>query len=118
MLYIGFAGSNYLFYMLGDKVPFLAKPPVKAVVKLGLAVLLEKKVRPIALGIAVSGIRDVVAMVSPQLAGQLSAMEQYLPEPETTSQYLPEPETTSQYLPEPEMKEVNSIAELQQEEEF
>jgi len=120
MLYVGFAGSNYLFYMLGDKVPVLAKPPVKAIVKLGLAVLLEKKVRPIALGVAVSGIRDVIAMVSPQLAGQLSAMEQYLPEPELKEidQYLPQPETTSQYLPEPEMKEVNTIAELQQEEDF
>jgi hypothetical protein len=120
LVFIGFAGTNYLFYMISDKVPVLAKPSIKAITKLGLAYLLEKKSKPIAIGMAISGMRDFIAMVSPQLAGQLSAIEQYLPEPEVKEieQYLPEPENVSQYLPEPNFKEVNSLAELQYDEEF
>jgi hypothetical protein len=120
MVFIGFAGTNYLFYIIGNKVPVLATPSIKAIAKLGLAYLLEKKSKPIAIGMAISGMRDFIAMVSPQLAGQLSAMEQYIPEPEVKEieQYLPQPENVSQYLPEPNFKEVNSLAELQYDEEF
>jgi hypothetical protein len=118
LVFVGFAGTNYLFYMIGDKVPVLAKPSIKAIAKLGLAYFIEKKSKPIAIGMAISGMRDIIAMVSPQIAGQLSAIEGYLPEPENVSQYLPEPSNVSQYLPEPNFKEVNSLAELQYDEEF
>ena len=112
MMFVGYAGSNFLFNQLGSKVPVLATPLVKAIAKMGVAMILPARMRNIAYGFAMSSLRDFVAVVSPQLAGQLASTEAYLPEPKTIEQYLPEPEKIESYV------EENLTAEPKEIEEF
>ncbi len=112
MMFAGFAGGNYLFGMIGNKVPMLANPPIKALAKLGLAIVLQKKLKPVAYGLALSGMRDAVATLSPQLAGQLSSFEQYLPEPDDMAE-LASTNTMADFLPEAET--INATDEIKEE---
>lgn len=76
MIFVGYAGTNYIFNTFGGKLPFMDKPIVRGIVKMLISGLVERNIgKNIAMGIAMSGFKDVITAVSPQVAGMLSASE-------------------------------------------
>ncbi|NMC98900.1 MAG: hypothetical protein GYA62_04185 [Bacteroidales bacterium] len=90
LIFVGYAGTSYVFNMLGSKIEILNKPIVKGVGSLLVASILEKKNKPLALGMAMAGIKNVLTIVAPQIVGQLASFEGYLPNTDSIiAGYLP-----------------------------